>query len=123
MNRTQIPKARCGHTARKRKEMRTITSENGKLAMQIASMGLPPLRSDDGLVELSIQEYVAKTRRVIENYPADRIPKVGDDIRSDDTNGELPDTFVVTEVKHLLVPRARETIRAVLLLVRRPHQV
>ena len=94
-----------------------------KLAVQVARMGLPPLRVDDGLVELSIQEYRAKLRRVIENYPADRIPKVGDDIKSADRDGRIPDTFVVTEVKHLLVPRATETIRAVLLLVRRARCV
>jgi hypothetical protein len=103
--------------------MRAITRKKCKLAMQVARIGLPPLRADDGLVELSIQEYVAKTRRVIENYPADQIPKVGDDIKSDNRDGNAPDTFVVTEVKHLLVPRAKETIRTVLLLVKRPHQV
>jgi hypothetical protein len=89
------------------------------LAVQVARMGMPPLRVDDGLVELSIQEYGGKTRRVVENYPADRIPQVGDGIKSADRDGEIPDTFVVLEVRHLLVPRAKETIRAVLLLVRR----
>jgi hypothetical protein len=102
--------------------MKTITGKKSWLARQVASMGLPPLRPDDGLVELSIQEYTAKFRRVIENYPADRIPKVGDDIQ-DNRDGTTLETFVVMEVKHLLVPRARETIRAVLLLVERPHQV
>ena len=91
--------------------------------MEVARMGPPPLRADDGLVELSIQEYRAKTRGVIENYPADRIPKVGENIQPLNEDGEISDTFVVTEVKHLLVPRTRETIRAVLLLVKKPHQV
>jgi hypothetical protein len=104
-------------------EMRTSPEKKSKAAMQVARMGLPPSRAHDGLVELSIQEYAAKTRRVIENYPADRIPKVGDEIKSDNGDGTAPDTFVVMEVKHLLVPRTRETIRAVLLLVKRPHQV
>lgn len=82
-------------------------------------MGLPPLRADDGLVELSIQqEYGAKERWVIENYPAARVPKVGDDVKT-----PVPGRFVVTEVKHLLIPRTMETIRAVLLLVKKLHQV
>jgi hypothetical protein len=97
------------------------TSEKGNLVREVARMGLPPLRADDGLVELSIQEYRAKARWVIENYPADRIPKVGDDIQSGNT--DVPGTFVVTEVKHLLVPRSKETIRAVLVLVKRAHQI
>lgn len=46
-----------------------------------------------------------------ENYPADRIPKVGDEIKS--TDKDEPATFVIKQVKHLLVPRAKETIRAV----------
>jgi hypothetical protein len=94
-----------------------------RLAVQVARMGLPPLRVDDGLVELSIQEYRANTRLVTENYPSDRIPKVGDDIKPANRNGKTPRTFVVMEVKHLLVPRATETIRAVLLLVKRPSRV
>jgi hypothetical protein len=96
--------------------------KKNNLAVQVARMGMPPLRVDDGLVELSVQEYRAKMRRVVENYPANRIPKVGDHIKSSDRDGEKPDTVVVMEVKHLLVPRAKETIRAVLLLVKRPHQ-
>jgi hypothetical protein len=87
--------------------------------MQVASMGLPPLGADDGLVELSIQEYEAKIRRVIEKYPADRIPKVGDQLKAYGREGNIPDAFVVVEVKHLLIPRAMETIRSVLLLVAR----
>jgi hypothetical protein len=102
--------------------MKTMPVKKSRLARQLASLGLPPLRADDGFVELSIQEYKAKFRRVIENYPADRIPKVGDDIE-DNRDGTIPETFVVMEVKHLLIPREEETIRAVLLLVERPHQV
>jgi hypothetical protein len=102
-----------------RGKMTMITRKKNKLAMQVASMGLPPLRADDGLVELSIQEYEGKIRRVIENYAADRIPKVGDQIKAYDRDGNIPDAFVVMEVKHLLVPRAMETIRSVLLLVAR----
>lgn len=97
------------------------TGKKNKLAVQVASLGLPPLRADDGLVELSVQEYPAKWRRVIENYAADRIPNVGDEIKLDKGDGETP--FVVTEVNHLLIPRAKETIRAVLLLVKRAHDV
>jgi len=103
--------------------MKIRMKKKNKLAVQVARMGMPPLRGDDGLVELSIQEYRAKMRRVIENYPADRIPKVGDDIKSAHKEGKIQDTFVVMEVKHLLVPRATETIRAVLLLVRRARRV
>jgi hypothetical protein len=91
--------------------------------MEIAHMGLPALRVDDGLVELSFQEYRAKTRGVIENYPADRIPRVGENIQPLNEDGKIKETFVVMEVKHLLVPRANETIRAVLLLVERAHHV
>jgi hypothetical protein len=101
--------------------MKTITRKKSKLAMQVAGMRLPPLRANEGLVELSIQEYEAKTRRVIENYPADQIPKVGDEIKAYDRDGNIPDAFWVMEVKHLLVPRAKETIRAVLLLVASAH--
>jgi hypothetical protein len=97
--------------------------QRSNLAIQVARMGMPPLRVNDGLVELSIQEYKAKIRHVAENYPADRIPKVGDDIKSADRDGKILDTFVVMEVKHLLVPRAKETIRAVLLFVRRRRHV
>jgi hypothetical protein len=97
--------------------------KKSRLAVQVARMGMPPLRVDDGLVELSIQEYRAKMRRVIENYPANRIPRVGDDIKSGDREGKIPDTFVVMEVRHLVVPRAKETIRAVLLLVTRRRHV
>lgn len=97
------------------------TGKKSKFAMQVARMGLPPLRAEDGLVELSIQEHAGKVRHVVENYPADRIPKVGGDIQFPDM--DVPRTFVVTEVNHLLVPRARETIRAVLLLVKRAHDV
>lgn len=101
--------------------MKTIPMKKSRLKMQLASMGLPPLRANDGLVELSIQEYAATMRRVIENYAADRIPRVGDDIQ--DTGDETtPETFVVMEVKHLLIPHTKETIRAVLLLVKRPHE-
>lgn len=99
------------------------TRKKGNLARTVAQLGLPPLRVDDGLVELSFQEYRAKTRGVIENYPADRVPKVGENIQPLNEDGEISDTFVVTEVKHLLVPRTKETIRAVLLLVKKPHQV
>jgi hypothetical protein len=95
------------------------TRKKGNLEREVALLGMPPLRADDGLVELSIQqEYRAKERWVIENYRADRVPKVGDDIKT-----PVPGSFVVTEVKHLLVPRTKETIRAVLLLVKRIHQV
>ena len=61
--------------------MKTIKKRKSNLARAVARMGLPPLRVDDGLVELSFQEHKAKMRGVIENYPADRIPKVGDDIK------------------------------------------
>jgi len=97
------------------------TKKKGNLVREVACLGLPPLRVDDGLVELSIQDYRAKWRRVVENYAADRIPNVGDEIKLDKGDGETP--FVVTEVNHLLVPRARETIRAVLLLVKKRNQV
>jgi hypothetical protein len=93
--------------------------KRNKLAEQVARMGMPPLRADDGLVELSIQECRAKRRLVIENYPAGRIPKVGDDIKPANKNGEPKDIFVVMEVKHLLVPEETETNRAVVLLVQR----
>jgi hypothetical protein len=93
-----------------------------RLAGQVASMGLPPLRAYDGSVELSIREDAAKIRHVIENFPADRIPKVGDVIQFP-CMGLSRVSFLVTEVKHLLVPRPQETIRAVLLLVKKPHQV
>ena len=99
------------------------TKKKGNLARTVAQLGLPPLRVDDGLVKLSFQEYRAKTRGVIENYPADRIPKVGENIQPLNEDGKISDTFVVTEVKHLLVPRTKETIRAVLLLVKKLHQV
>ena len=98
-------------------EMKTITKHRSNLAAEIARMGLPPLRTDDGSVELSIQEYSAKTRWVTPNYPADRIPRVGDDIKFEDR--DVPRTFMVMEVKHLLVPRATETIRVALLIVER----
>ena len=98
-------------------------SKKSNLARQVVRLGFPPLRVDDGLVELSIQEYRAKVRRVIENYPADRIPKVGDDVHWANIDQSIPGTFVVMEVKHLLVPRPKETIRAVLLLVKRAHHV
>jgi hypothetical protein len=97
-----------------------ITKQKGNLAKAVAELGLPPLRADNGLVELSFQEYRAKMRGVIENYPADRIPKVGDDIKLVN-DARIPETFVVMEVKHLLVPRKKETIRAVLLLIERAH--
>jgi hypothetical protein len=111
-----------GRYREKGQEMKMIPRKKSRLAMQIASIGLSPLRADDGLVELFIQEYAAKIRQVIDRYPADRIPKVGDDVKADDGDG-MSDYFVVTEVKHLLVPHAEETIRAVLLLVKKPHQV
>jgi hypothetical protein len=99
--------------------MKTNPRKKGNLAAQVAHLGLPPLRVDDGLVELSSQqEHRAKERWVIESYSAARVPKVGDDVKT-----PVPGSFVVTEVKHLLVPRARETIRAVLLLVRKLHKV
>jgi hypothetical protein len=104
-----------------RDKMTMITRKKNKLAVQVARIGLPPLRADDGLVELSIQACGAKTRRVIENFPADRIPNVGDEIKSERRVGRIPDAFVVMEVKHLLVPRAKETRRAVLLLVKKAH--
>lgn len=97
--------------------MELITGKKNNLAREIARMGLPPLRVDDGFVELSIQEFSAKTRWVTRNYPADRIPKVGADIQLANTDGNIKSTFMVMEVKHLLVPRAKETIRAVLLVV------
>lgn len=103
--------------------MRTITKKNSNLAKAVAQLGLPPLRVDDGFVELSFQEYKAKMRGVIENYRADRVPRVGDDIKPVNEDGEISETFVVMEIKHLLVPRAKETIRAVLLLVKKRHQV
>jgi hypothetical protein len=99
--------------------MKIRMKEKNKLAVQVARIGMPPLRIDDSLVELSIQECRATMRNVIENYPADRVPQVGDEIKSSDRDGEISDTFVVMEIKHLLVPRRRETIRAVLLLVRK----
>jgi hypothetical protein len=101
--------------------MKIIRREKSNLAGEVARMGMPPLRADDGLVELSFQEYRANMRRVIENYPAERIPKVGDDIQLAAADGNIPNTFVVMEVKHLLVPRSKETIRAVFLLVERSH--
>ena len=103
--------------------MKMVTGKKDNLAMEIARMGLPPLRVDNGLVELSIQEYSAKTRWVTRNYPADRIPAVGDDIQFANTDGNIENTFMVMEVKHLLVPRGKETIRAVLLVVERTYRV
>lgn len=91
------------------------------LALQVAHIGLPPLRTD-GLVELSIQEPTGGMRRVVHNYPADRVPKVGDDLTLADRNQKLLGTFVVMDVKHLLLPPAKETIRAVLLRVQKPYQ-
>jgi len=81
--------------------MKITTRKKSNLAVQVASMGLPPLRAGDAFVELSIQECEAKTRRVIENFPADRIPNVGDEIKSERRVGRIPDAFVVMEVKHL----------------------
>jgi hypothetical protein len=103
--------------------MKILKGTKSKLAVQVERMKLPPLQPDDGWVELSIQEYGATMRRVIGNYPAGRIPKVGDEIQLAATDKDIPSTFAVIEVKHLLVPRLRETIRAVLLLVNRSHQV
>jgi len=103
--------------------MKITTRKKSNLAVQVASMGLPPLRAGDAFVELSIQECEAKTRRVIENFPADRIPNVGDEIKSERRVGRIPDAFVVMEVKHLLVPRAKETRRTVLLLVKKAHYI
>ncbi len=103
--------------------MRMITSKTSKLAIEVARMGLPTLRMDDGSVELSIQEYSAKTRWLTRNYPADRVPAVGDEIQLANTDGTLADAFIVIEVRHLLVPQAKETIRAALLLVERAWQV
>jgi len=99
-----------------------VKKKKSNLAREVARMGLPPLRADNGLVELSFQEYRAKMRAVIENYPANRIPNVGDDIKPVNDAG-IAETFVVREVKHLLVPREKETIRAVLLLIERAHHV
>ena len=99
--------------------MEMITRKKNNLVMEVARMGLPPLRVDDGLVELSIQEYSAKTRWVTQKYPADRIPTVGDEIQLANTDGNIKNTFMVMVVKHLLVPRAKETIRAALLVVER----
>jgi hypothetical protein len=100
-----------------------ITKRKSNLAMEIARMGLPPLRVDDGFIELSIQEYSAKTRWVTRNYPADRIPAVGDDIQFANADGTIEVAFMVMEVKHLLVPRAKETIRAVFVVVERIYHV
>ena len=102
--------------------MEMITRKRNNLAMEIARMGLPPLRVDDGLVELSIQEYSAKTRWVTRNYPAARIPAVGDDIQLANTDGTITSTFMVLEVKHLLVPQATETVRAALLVVEKMEE-
>jgi len=115
------PLGYISYAAYRKKGLEMNTRKKGNLERAVAGLGLPPLRVDDGLVELSIQEYRAKSRWVIENYPADRIPKVGDDIQS--ANLDVPCNFVVMEVKHLLVPQAKETIRAVLLFVKRTHHV
>jgi hypothetical protein len=93
-----------------------------KLAVQVARMGMPHLSADDGLVELSIQDDRGSMRRVIEDYPANRTPKVGDVVKFLNGDGK-PGTFVAVEVKHLLVPGARKTSRAVLLVVKRIPQV
>jgi hypothetical protein len=94
------------------------TRRKNNLAVQVARLGLPPLRADDGLVELSIQEYAATVRHVVENYPGDRIPKVGDDIKPVNEDGTIPEAFVVMEVKHLLIPRAKEQSGAFCCLLR-----
>ncbi len=101
--------------------MKLITGKKNNLAMEIARMGLPPLRVDDGLVELSIQEYSAKTRWTARKYPADCVPAVGDEIELAAEN--ITNKFMVVEIKHLLVPQAKETIRAALVVVERIHHV
>jgi hypothetical protein len=103
--------------------MKMITNHKSNLATEIARTGMPPLQVDDRLVELSIQEYSAKTRWVTRNYPVDRIPKAGDDIQFANADGTIESRFMVMEVKHLLVPQATETIRAVLLVVERIYRV
>jgi hypothetical protein len=88
--------------------MEMITRKKSNQARAVARMKLPPLRVDDGLVELSIQEYSAKMRWVASNYPADRIPAVGDEIEIANADGTIESAFMVMEVKHLLVPRERK---------------
>jgi hypothetical protein len=97
--------------------MKLITGKKNELAKEIARMGLPPLRVDDGLIELSIQEYSASSRWVTRNYPADCVPAVGDQIELADEN--VTNRFMVVEIKHVLAPHAKETVRAALLVVER----
>jgi len=102
------------------KGMEMNAKKKNDMRRAVADMGLPPLLEKKE-VELAIQEYRAKARWVIQNYPSDRVPKVGDDIQL--AGGTIKSNFVVTEVRHLLLPRAKNTVRAVLLLVKSVHHV
>ena len=63
-------------------------------------------------VELSIQERGTETRRVVPNYPANRVPKVGEKLSFQGRN------FVVMEVMDdLILRRGKKTVRGVLLIV------
>lgn len=64
-----------------------------------------------GAVEVFIQERGAKTRRFIEKYPRDQVPKVGAKFSVGSRN------FVVMEKKHLLTKRGKKAAPGVLLIV------
>jgi late competence protein required for DNA uptake (superfamily II DNA/RNA helicase) len=62
-------------------------------------------------VELSIQERSTKTRRTIEDFPANQIPKVGEKISAQGRN------YLVIDVRHQLLRRGKRAVRNVLLIV------
>jgi len=62
-------------------------------------------------VELSIQERSTKTRRVIEDFPASKIPKIGEKVSAQGRN------YLVIDVKHQLLRRGKKAVRNVLLIV------
>ncbi len=91
-----------------------------RLAHSVAEIGLPPSETVNDWVELSMQECEATIRFVIEKYPVDGIPAVGDHVEfTNGTKGTASEGFTVIEVSHLLIPRGVKTIRAALVMVKR----
>jgi hypothetical protein len=103
--------------------MKMLTRDNGNLERKVVHIEKPPLWGDDGLVTVMCQEYRGKTQFKTEYYPADRVPNVGDEMRSTNSDGEIPETFVVIEVKHLALPSEGERIRYAVLLLKKTHHV
>ena len=62
-------------------------------------------------VELSLQERSTKTRRVIEDFPGNRIPKIGEKVSAQGRN------YLVIDVRHQLLRRGKRAVRNVLLIV------